>query len=122
MDHLAYTYQAVKLVTSSLYEDIYSLESRCSEFEAVQLKLELDFKRQQATRTSDEDATLNEFLCYQGTKLVGYLGIYSFSEEELEVNGMVDPNYRKQGIFTPFFLSQQRISAKTYTKNTPYLR
>ncbi len=67
IDHLAYTYQAVKLVTSSLYEDIHSLESRCSEFEAIQLKLELDFKRQQSTTTSDEDATLNEFLCYQGT-------------------------------------------------------
>lgn len=116
MDHLAYTYQAVKLVTSSLYEDIHSLESRCSEFEDIQLKLELDFKRQQATTTPDEDATLNEFLCYQGTKLVGYLGICSFSEEELEVNGMVDPNYRKQGIFTHLFSLADKEVQRRRTK------
>ena len=46
---------------------------------------------------------INEFMFYDDNKLVGYAGICDFGGDEIEVNGMVHPEYRRRGIFTRLF-------------------
>lgn len=41
----------------------------------------------------------NDFVCYVGEELVGYLGLYGFGRPELELNGIVHPAFRRRGIF-----------------------
>lgn len=43
---------------------------------------------------------INEFLYFDGEKIIGYAGICSFGPGAPEVNGMVHPDYRGQGVFT----------------------
>ncbi|GIP40362.1 GNAT family N-acetyltransferase [Paenibacillus sp. J31TS4] len=42
----------------------------------------------------------NDYCYYAGGRLVGFLGLYIFRDEEAEVSGLVHPDYRRQGIFT----------------------
>ncbi|SCZ81851.1 GNAT family N-acetyltransferase [Acidaminobacter hydrogenoformans] len=76
------------------------LEARCVAHDHTVLKLELDYKFSAAEAGSVDPAHQNEFLCYDGECLVGYIGISSFGGSEPEVAGMVDPDYRRNGIFT----------------------
>lgn len=79
--------------------DIRELEERCHNFFPVTLKLELDYKTADLLETSEPLMENNEFMYYDDSRLIGYLGIGSFGGSTPELNGMVDPEYRKKGIF-----------------------
>lgn len=72
---------------------IKELESICNSYEDLTMKL---YWRKLMRRQSDE---ANDLLYFDGSRLVGYLGIHSFNSEEVEICGMTHPEYRSKGIF-----------------------
>ncbi len=98
-----YTFMASVTIDSSHYWQIIELEKVCRDYEDVDFKLELDFKTSEAGRNQTDHSGMNEFFCYDHDALVGYLGVCSFDSAVWEVNGMVRPSYRNQGIFTELF-------------------
>lgn len=94
--------QCIKLKTylSKLdVSDIQNLEDRCNNFNPVALKLELEYKTADLDDLSIPLLEMNEFMYYDEDRLIGYLGIGSFGGSTPEINGMVDPAYRRKGIF-----------------------
>ena len=96
------------IVKEYLNKDEYSLvkalEELCQKKDRTSLKLELEYKMMSISEThKKESQDLNEFLFYIKKQLVGYMGICCFGSSTLEVNGMVHPDYRRQGIFTELF-------------------
>lgn len=93
-------------ISSEDYEAIQALEKICVQTDGTALKLELDYKLGVAAEYKENSVKplekLNEFMYYDGDQLIGYIGIDCFGGvgAALEVNGMVHPNYRRQGIFT----------------------
>lgn len=86
------------------YELIHMLEIQCARNDQITLKLELDYKLSDAqNRTADTlISDINEFMYFNGEELIGYMGICSFGgiTQPLEITGMVNPEYRRQGIFS----------------------
>lgn len=80
-------------------EQVKALEAHCVNVDQIALKLELDYKLSVAKSLNFQGEEMNEFLCYDKSRLVGYAGALSFAGSEPEVSGMVDPAYRRQGIF-----------------------
>ncbi len=72
---------------------IRQLEKVCNQFEGLTMKLNWNSLQH---RPSDE---INDFLYYEGDKLVGYLALYSFNKKEAEVSAMSHPDHRRRGIF-----------------------
>jgi ribosomal protein S18 acetylase RimI-like enzyme len=100
-------------LTVELAEQIAALEKSCVDYDGTALKLELDYKlacAREANAESNADSVAksdekNEFLAWYGERLVGFIGICSFGGSTMEVNGMVEPDFRKHGIFTALFES-----------------
>ncbi len=91
-------------LNSDEYSLVKSLEEFCQKRDQTSLKLELEYKMMGNSESHEKEAQhFNEFLYYIKNQLVGYLGICSFGSSTLEVNGMVHPDYRRQGIFTELF-------------------
>ncbi|WP_226647215.1 GNAT family N-acetyltransferase [Mesobacillus subterraneus] len=84
------------------YETINKLEELCIQHDQTALKLELDYKLGVSVDSSKGVQDINEFMYYNGDVLIGYMGISSFGGP-WEVNGMVDPDYRRQGVFRKLF-------------------
>ncbi|MEK8131892.1 GNAT family N-acetyltransferase [Paenibacillus filicis] len=84
------------------YDLINRLQERCIREDQTTLKLELDYK---LGVYSGKDCAgirqINEFMYFDGHELIGYMGICEFggAGTPLEVNGMVNPAYRRQGVF-----------------------
>ena len=75
-------------------------EDVCIEEDEVNLKLELEYRAQVYKEYKKSPNDINEFLYYVNNKLIGYLGISSFGRNIAEINGMVHPRFRRQGIFS----------------------
>jgi ribosomal protein S18 acetylase RimI-like enzyme len=73
---------------------IEHLADRCNNSEKLTIKLNWNQLR---SRPVNE---LNDFLFYAGGNLVGYLALYSFNNREVEISAMVDPDHRREGIFS----------------------
>jgi ribosomal protein S18 acetylase RimI-like enzyme len=84
------------------YDLINTLQEKCIAEDGSALKLELDYKMGAAAEHISALQHVNEFMYFDGEELVGYIGISSFggAGATIEVNGMVHPDYRRQGIFT----------------------
>ena len=80
---------------------IGQLEAACNQAEELTMKLNWGALQR---RPRDE---INDFLYYQGDRLIGYLALYSFNQREAEVSAMTDPIYRRQGIFKRLLASAQ---------------
>ena len=83
---------------------INDLQIECCRKDRISLKLELDYKLEDAVNSTDKTSIndINEFMYFDGKKLIGYIGICSFggTGAPLEITGMVDPDYRRQGVFS----------------------
>lgn len=116
MLHGNYQFQLTQWLKDTDIENINQLEQECLTAEPISLKLELDYKRAAAlnpdnlanvslnTDTTEKVLQLNEFCCFDGAKLVGYLGLSCFNGVTGEINGMVHPAYRRRGIFQKLML------------------
>lgn len=85
------------------YEDINNLKSVCVEKDNITLKLELDYKLALNDKETDVLNHINEYMYYDNSRLIGYIGICEFGGGALEISGMVHPEYRRRGIFTKLF-------------------
>lgn len=85
------------------FTEINALKNICFTHENTNLKIEIDYKLSNGVKNSDNIYYLNEFMLYDDNKLIGYAGICDFGGDEIEVNGMVHPDYRRKGIFTRLF-------------------
>lgn len=81
---------------------IHSLEQECIRQDQIALKLELDYKLEDAAQRNDGSgiSDINEFMYFDAQQLVGYIGIMSFGGGSLELTGMVHPDYRRLGVFS----------------------
>lgn len=85
------------------YNAINKLQDICFEHDKTTLKLELDYKLASVEEVERTIGYINEFMYFCGENLVGFIGICHFGGPHLEVNGMVHPDYRGQGIFNKLF-------------------
>ncbi|HHY28522.1 MAG TPA: GNAT family N-acetyltransferase [Desulfitobacterium dehalogenans] len=85
------------------YAHIDNLQRLCLEHDRTTLKLELDYKLSRSEGKSGNLKAINEFMYYDDDLLIGYIGICDFGGEAIEVNGMVHPDYRKEGVFKTLF-------------------
>ncbi|ASS73718.1 hypothetical protein CIG75_01140 [Tumebacillus algifaecis] len=72
---------------------VAALEQLCNEREGISLRVGTESL---ASRSGDSP---HDFLCYADEQLVGYLHWFTFDNKEAEINGMVHPDYRRQGVF-----------------------
>ncbi|MFD2369770.1 GNAT family N-acetyltransferase [Brevibacillus sp. GCM10020057] len=90
---------------------VKQLVNVCNEHDGIDLKVNPDMlANRSGTHTED-------FLCYVGEQLVGFLGMYVFHGGEAEVSGMVHPDYRRRGIFRAL---QARAAKHCRTRNIPH--
>ncbi|MBU3158810.1 GNAT family N-acetyltransferase [Clostridium frigoris] len=82
---------------------VRSLCAICYEKQKIYLKLELNYKKWQRKQIK-MDEPLVEFLYYENKILVGYLGVCNFGGNEVEISGMVHPDFRRRGIFRKLYL------------------
>ncbi|MFZ5969065.1 MAG: GNAT family N-acetyltransferase [Bacillota bacterium] len=92
-------------LTQKDYDEIHHLESICLENNPISLKLELDYKLGRAKWNQEIQKVNNEFMFYENDLLIGYMGICDFGGPELEVNGMVHPDFRRIGVFKNLYAS-----------------
>jgi ribosomal protein S18 acetylase RimI-like enzyme len=85
------------------YNSINNLQQICLKVDQTTLKLEIDYKLSMPKGESENLNIINEFMYYDENKLIGYIGICEFGSKILEVNGMVHPEYRKNGVFKRLF-------------------
>jgi ribosomal protein S18 acetylase RimI-like enzyme len=86
------------------YKDINNLKRICLEYDKTSLKLELDYKLKREDLKSEKLKFINEFMYYDQNSIIGYIGICNFGGDEIEINGMVHPDYRRMGIFRELYL------------------
>lgn len=83
----------------------------CKAHDEVTLKLNWSMLRERPGNV------VNDFVCMMDGKIVGFLGLYSFGTVEVEVSGMVHPDYRRQGIFTKLLeMAMQESIQRKYSK------
>jgi ribosomal protein S18 acetylase RimI-like enzyme len=92
-------------LTQEDYDGIHHLESICLKNDQTSLKLELDYKLNRAQSNQDMPKGNNEFMYYENDLLIGYMGICQFGGPDLEVNGMVHPDYRRRGVSKALYAS-----------------
>lgn len=100
----------IKLKESIDHEDydlINKLQEQCFQEDQTTLKLELDYKLGVSPDKNKPPSIekVNEFMYFDGQELIGYIGVCSFggAGSPIEVNGMVHPEYRLQGVFKTLF-------------------
>lgn len=97
-------YIQASFIDEKLYQDISTLECICMESEKLFFKLELSYKHEKwlASKHKNVNELQNEFLCYEGETLVGYVGISQFGALDSipELMGMVHPKYVRKKIFS----------------------
>jgi ribosomal protein S18 acetylase RimI-like enzyme len=76
---------------------VRELEAVCNGQEGLTLKLNWGMLRERASGSGG----INDFLCCgKDEKLVGFLALYGFGRSEMEVSGMVRPEFRQKGVFS----------------------
>lgn len=91
-------------ISEKEYKEINRLEEICRNYEDINLKLELDYKINEASNYNLGKKEINEFLYYCNDELVAYLGISSFGGSNIgEINGMSHPKIRRKGLFKQLF-------------------
>lgn len=82
----------MKDFSEGMLEQIRELEQCCKAFDASGLRVGIE-----SLREEDGDFAL---LCFHENVLVGFLSWYTPDGMEASVNGMVHPDFRRQGIFS----------------------
>ncbi|UNK20686.1 GNAT family N-acetyltransferase [Paenibacillus sp. N3/727] len=94
---LAYEIVKRSILSPLEMEQVKSLEEVCNSHDQIVLKLNWNMLR------SREGTEITDLLAYVDGRLVGFLGLYMIEAKEIELSGMVHPEYRRQGIFREMF-------------------
>ncbi|WP_068791766.1 GNAT family N-acetyltransferase [Brevibacillus laterosporus] len=86
-------YAAAGLTEAELIQ-IKELLQVCNTHDNIQIKLNLDML---TCRPTDQ---IQDFYFAIDNRIIGYLALYIFNTQEVEISGMVDPAYRRNGIFS----------------------
>lgn len=80
-------------------DSINELKSICEKNEPLRLKLEWDMLENR------DSGKINDIFYYDGQTPAGYIGLYEICKGsgEIELTGMVRPEYRRRGIFKELF-------------------
>lgn len=80
-------------------QDIQELEKACCNHEKLNMKLNWDMLENRPTSEA------NDILYYEKDRLIGFLGLYDIDRKSLniEMTGMVHPEFRQRGIFKELF-------------------
>lgn len=86
--------------------EIKALADICNKHDNITLKLNPEMLAKRAGNEHDD------FLYYIDDKLIGFLGLYGFGRNEIEMSGMVHPDYRRMNIFSSLFdeAEKERLS------------
>lgn len=103
MDNKNISIKLKEYLNNEDYKEVKNLQMICNSYDKTELKLELDYKLNISAQNSKSINNINEYMYYDRCNLIGYLGICNFGGYSYELNGMVHPNYRRQGIFTKLF-------------------
>ena len=105
-------------ISKADYKKIKELKDICTRKEKLFLKLELDFKLKLPRPQNMESLKyVNEFFCYAGRTLIGYLGIFNLGGDTGELTGMVHPLYRRKRIFSRLYhLAFEECRRRNFTK------
>ncbi len=96
--------------------DIYELQDLCYSYDKVNLKLELDY-RKELDKTKEGLEQIDEFLYYADGRLISYLSISCFGGNIGEVTGMTHPDWRRRGIFTRLLrLAKAEVANRKHRK------
>lgn len=82
----------LKGLSESQYDMVQNLYQICRNYEPLKLCLNWS--------SLEHSGFINNVLSYESGALAGYLGIYNSKPGEIEVTGMVNPELRRQGIFS----------------------
>jgi ribosomal protein S18 acetylase RimI-like enzyme len=86
--------ELTRCLTAPALRALAALEARVLAVDGGRLKLEWGVLR---ARAGDD---VEDFLWWQGDRLLGFLGLYAFGPATLEITGMVDPCARLRGVAT----------------------
>ena len=84
--------------------EVLQLEKCVNDHDGIELKVAADWVGQ------------NDFAIYDDTKLIGYLQAFAYLPTEWEINVFVDPDYRKQGVFTHSSKQRKRQPVRKASK------
>ncbi|GED70811.1 GNAT family N-acetyltransferase [Brevibacillus reuszeri] len=91
---------AAKGLSEEWLQQIIDLAEVCEAHDGFDLSINLNLSMLQ-NRSPEQT---NDFLYFQDGKLVGFLGMYAIvSPKEVEISGMVHPDYRGKGIFRALY-------------------
>lgn len=96
-------YKLKETINNDDFADINELKNICTVHDNTNLKIEIDYKLSLGLKDSHKIKSINEFMVYNDKELIAYAGICDFGGDEIEVNGMVHPDYRRRGLFTGLF-------------------
>ena len=80
-------------LTPEEFKSVTQLANICNSYDQITLKINPTMLQ---TRPGDET---NDFLYYENGELIGFLGLYQFNNQEIEISGMVHPEHRRRGVF-----------------------
>ena len=87
------TLQARTRLSPADLDTIRQLAGECNQFEELTMKLNWPSLQSRAGQVTDD------FMMIEDRRLVGYLALYAFNQQEAEISAMTHPACRRQGIF-----------------------
>ncbi|HYF62923.1 MAG TPA: GNAT family N-acetyltransferase [Herpetosiphonaceae bacterium] len=81
---------------------VFALADACTAHDGRPIKLNPGMLRARPGEQTDD------FLFYADGRLVGFLGMYGFKPSEIEVSGIVHPEYRRRGVFSALYAAARR--------------
>lgn len=100
---------------------VNDLEQICYDYDHTVLKLETGFKNF-ILSDNNEMNQINDILYYVDNLLVGCISIFTMGAmKEAELNGMVHPDFRKQGIFKSMHKEAMKVCRERQFKHMLFL-
>lgn len=95
MNH--YRIIARQQLSEAEFAAVMQLRQVCGAHDQLTLKINPEMVQHRPGTATDD------WLAYAGDTVIGFLGMYGFGRDEIELSGMVHPEQRRQGVFTALY-------------------